>query len=120
MVEVVITLDFEVLVKNIASLKLCPTSESPRRGYDKSPLKHPQKIPPTWLPPPTIATSHHCPPQFCHAETTVKGTEMGYCNFFAGQNWPLAAAATGKYRHDASTMRRAFTKLVNSKNNNIL
>jgi hypothetical protein len=29
MVEVVITLEFEVLVKKIASSKLCPTSESP-------------------------------------------------------------------------------------------
>jgi hypothetical protein len=28
-----------------------------------------------------IATSHHCPPQFRHAETMVKGTEMGYHNF---------------------------------------
>ena len=40
-----------------------------------------QKTPPTWLPPPTIANSHHCPPRFRHAETTVKGTEMGYRNF---------------------------------------
>ena len=52
-----------------------------RRAYDKSPSKHPQKTPRTWLPPPTIATSHHCPPRFRHAETTVKGTEMGYRNF---------------------------------------
>ena len=29
MVEVIITLDLEVLVKKIASSKLCPTSESP-------------------------------------------------------------------------------------------
>ena len=28
---------------------------------------------------------------------------------FAGRNRPLAAAATGKHRHDVSTMRRAFT-----------
>jgi hypothetical protein len=28
-----------------------------------------------------IANSHHCPPRFRHAETTVKGTGMGYRNF---------------------------------------
>jgi hypothetical protein len=50
----------------------------------------------------------------------VKGTEMGYHSIFASQNWPLAAATTGKHRHDASTMRRAFTELINSKNHNIL
>jgi hypothetical protein len=37
-----------------------------------------------------------------------------------GFNWPLAAAATGKHRHDTLTMRCAFTELINSKNNNIL
>jgi hypothetical protein len=44
----------------------------------------------------------------------------GLPQLFAGQNWPLAAAATGKHRHDASMTRRAFTELINSKNNNIL
>ncbi len=39
-----------------------------------------EKTPHTWLPPPTIANSHHCPPRFRHAETTVKGTGMGYQN----------------------------------------
>ena len=33
----------------------------------------------------------------------------GLPHLFAGQNRPLAAAATGKHRHDVSTMRRAFT-----------
>ncbi len=31
-----------------------------------------------WLPPTTIVAFHHFPPLFCHAETTVKGSEMGY------------------------------------------
>jgi hypothetical protein len=44
----------------------------------------------------------------------------GLPQLFAGQNWPLAAAATGKHRHNALTMRRAFTELINSKNNDIL
>jgi hypothetical protein len=80
MVEVVITLDFEVLI-NIAFSKLCPMPESLHRDYNKSPSKHSKKTSPTWLPLPTIATSYHCPPRFHHAETTVKGTEMGYRNF---------------------------------------
>jgi hypothetical protein len=33
----------------------------------------------------------------------------GLPQLFADQNWPLAAAATGKHGHDASTTRRAFT-----------
>jgi hypothetical protein len=44
----------------------------------------------------------------------------GLPQLFAGQNRPLAAVATGKHRHDASMMRRAFTELINNKNNNIL
>jgi hypothetical protein len=44
----------------------------------------------------------------------------GLPQLFAGRNQPLAAAATGKHRHDASTTGRAFTELINSKNNNIL
>jgi hypothetical protein len=40
----------------------------------------------------------------------------GLPQLFASQNWLLAAAATGKHRHDASTMHRAFTELINSKN----
>ncbi len=44
----------------------------------------------------------------------------GLLQLFAGQNWPLAAAATGKHGHDASTTRCAFTELINSKNNNII
>jgi hypothetical protein len=56
-----------------------------RRGYDKSPSKHPQKTPPTWLLPPTIATSHHCPLRFRHAEMTVTGTVMGIRNFSPGE-----------------------------------
>jgi hypothetical protein len=28
-----------------------------------------------------MATSHHYPPRFRHAETAVKGTELGYGNF---------------------------------------
>ena len=43
----------------------------------------------------------------------------GSPQLFSGQNRPVAAAATGKHRHDASTTRRAFTWLINSKNNNI-
>jgi hypothetical protein len=31
------------------------------------------------------ATSHHCPLQFRHAETMVKGTEMGNCNFLPAE-----------------------------------
>jgi hypothetical protein len=77
----VFPLDFEVRIKKIASPKIRPTTEIPTYGYNKSPLKHPQKTPPTWLPLPWIATSHHCPLQFLHAETTVKGTGMGYRNF---------------------------------------
>jgi hypothetical protein len=41
----------------------------------------------------------------------------GLPQLFSGQNRPVAAAATGKHRHDASTTRRAITKLINSKNN---
>ncbi len=33
----------------------------------------------------------------------------GLWKLFVGQTWPLAAAATGKHRHDASSKRRAFT-----------
>jgi hypothetical protein len=33
-----------------------------------------------------IANSHHCPPRFRHAETTVKGKEMGYRNFLLAKN----------------------------------
>jgi hypothetical protein len=77
----VFPLDFEVRIKKIASPQIRPMTEVPMYGYDKSPSKHPQKTPPTWLPPLMIATSHHYPLRFRHAETTVKGTEMGYCNF---------------------------------------
>jgi hypothetical protein len=38
----------------------------------------------------------------------------GLPELYVGQNWPPAAAATGKYRHSTSTMRCAFTKLINS------
>ena len=33
----------------------------------------------------------------------------GFPQLFYGLNWPVAAAATGKHRHDASTTRRAIT-----------
>jgi hypothetical protein len=36
------------------------------------------KTPQTWLPPTTIVAFHHFPPLFRRAETTVKGSEMGY------------------------------------------
>jgi hypothetical protein len=39
----------------------------------------------------------------------------GLPQLFAGQNWPLAATATGKHRHDASMMHRFFSELINSK-----
>jgi hypothetical protein len=74
-------LDFEVHIKKIVSPKIRPMTEIPTYGYDKSPLKYPQKTPPTRLLQPTVATSHHCPLRFRHAEMTVKGTEMGYHNF---------------------------------------
>jgi hypothetical protein len=89
----VFLLDFEVRIKKIASPKLRPTTEIPTYGYNKSPLKHPQKTPPTWLPPPTIATSHHCSLQFRHVEMMVKGTEMGYRNFYRPKS------ATGSRRN---------------------
>jgi hypothetical protein len=66
--------------------------------YDKSPSKHTPNTPPPWRLPPTIATSHHCPHLFCHAETMVKGTEMGYCNFVLaklGHRQPPQQANTG-------------------------
>jgi hypothetical protein len=73
----VFPLDFEVRIKKITSPKIRPMTEIPTYGYDKSPSKHPQKTPPTWLPPPTIATSHHCPLRFRHAE--IVGTlKNGY------------------------------------------
>jgi hypothetical protein len=81
MVEVVITLDFDVLVKKKPLQNSVQRQKVLCRDYNKSLSKHPQKTPPTWLLPPTIATFHHCPPRFRHAETTVKGTEMGYRNF---------------------------------------
>jgi hypothetical protein len=77
----VFSLDFEVRIKKIASPKIRPTTEIPTYGYNKSPSKHPKKTPPTWLPLPRIATTYHCPLWLRHAETTVKGTEMGYRNF---------------------------------------
>jgi hypothetical protein len=36
------------------------------------------KTPQIWLLPMTIAAFHHFPSPFQHAETTVKGSEMGY------------------------------------------
>jgi hypothetical protein len=55
-----------VLVKNIEVPKIRDLKTIPII------LKHPQKTLPTWLPTLMIANSHHCPPQFRHAETTVK------------------------------------------------
>jgi hypothetical protein len=81
----VFPLDFEVRIKKIASPKIRPTTEIPTYGYNKSPSKHPQKTPPTWPLPPTIATSHHCPLWLRHAETAIKGTEMGYRNFLPAE-----------------------------------
>ena len=52
------------------------------RSYNKSPSKHPQNTPPSWRPPRTIAISHQCPPQFCHAKSTVRGTGMSTTTFF--------------------------------------
>jgi hypothetical protein len=90
----VFPLDFEVRIKKIASPKIRLTTEIPTYGYNKSPSKHPQKTPPTWLLLPTIATSHHCPLQFCHAETTVN-TEVGYRNFLPAEigHWQLPQQA---------------------------
>jgi hypothetical protein len=95
MVEVEITLDFLVLINKIASLKFCLISEVVRRGSGKSPLEHPHKTPPTWLLPPRIATSDSCSARFHHAETMVKGTEMGYCNFLPAKigHWQLLQQA---------------------------
>ncbi len=36
------------------------------------------KTPQIWLQPTTIAAFNHFPPPFRNAETTVKGSEMGY------------------------------------------
>jgi hypothetical protein len=44
----------------------------------------------------------------------------GSLQLFAGQNWPLATTVTGKHRHNALMTHRAFTELINSKNDNIL
>jgi hypothetical protein len=38
----------------------------------------------------------------------------GLPQLFVGRNWPPAAATTGKQRHGALTICRAFTYLINS------
>jgi hypothetical protein len=80
--EVVISLTFEVRIKKIPSSNKSNTLTIPTYSYDNITLIFIQNIPPTWLSPQTIATSHHCPLRFRHAETTVKGTVMDFRTFF--------------------------------------
>jgi hypothetical protein len=100
-------LNFEVHIKKIASPKIRLTTEIPTYGYNKSPSKHPKKTPPTWLLPPTIATSHHCPLRFRHAETMVKGTEMGYATFCRLKSATGSGHNRQKHVNDASCLYRA-------------
>ncbi len=59
-VEVVISLDFEVHIKKIASSKISDSSEIPMYGYGKIPSKQQHNPPQQWHPPMTIMANHQC------------------------------------------------------------
>ena len=80
---------------------ICHLSEIPTYFYGNIASIFIENAPPTWHPPTMIMASHHCPPRFRHAETTVNGTVMGYRNvLFAkiGHQQPPQPANTGTAR----------------------
>jgi hypothetical protein len=109
MVEVVITIDFEVHVKNIEVPKI---TGSKNKSYIEAMINH-------------LVLHQKNTPNMSSADSNSgilslaglvllhgndgQGNSDGLPKLFVGQNWPPAAAATGKHRHGASTMRHAFT-----------
>ena len=94
-------MNFEVIGLKFEVSKIRDLKKFLRRCYNKSPSKHTPNTPSPWLLPPTIGTSHHCPPPFCHAEMTIKGTEMGYRSFLLaklGHRQPPQQANTDTMR----------------------
>jgi hypothetical protein len=104
-------------IKKIVSQKIRPMTEIPTYGIT---LKSPSKNTPNMA---SAANDSNLPSLSSPVPPCGNNGQRcrdGLLQLFAGRNWPLAAAATGKHRHNASTMRCAFTEQINSKNNNIL
>jgi hypothetical protein len=105
MVEVVISLVLEVLVKKIASPNISKLLVIPTYGYDKNNHRISPNMASAANDSGTLLLCALVPPSGIDAQRYKDGSPI----FFPGRNRPLAAAATGKHRHDVSTMRRAFT-----------
>jgi hypothetical protein len=110
MVEVVITIDFEVLIKNIEFPKIRDIKTIPTylRGYNKSPCF-------TYKNTPNMASTNNksgipslSAPVPLHGNDGQRYSD-GLPQLFVGQKRLPAAAATGKHRHRTSMMRCAFT-----------
>ena len=99
-----ISLTFEVRCKKIASNKIRQMIEIPTYGYDKLPRKHTPNMASADDVNGIPSLSSLVPP---HGNDGYRYKD-GLPQLFVRQNWPSTAAATGKHRHGATMMRRAF------------